>query len=505
MDEGLLARLSETIASVGRVVAELRTAASTQHQPHDVPPVSPTVSRPADDRLWHARPATPSATTSGTALSAEDLANTITPSVPRVRPPTPCTGCANFPACLSTAFHVGAAFPDEWMKAHDIVRRGRCSQHGAIDDADVGLSYLTGVSLCIATLCMVVRSGNSNKKKCLHKIGEYGSFLTISECVHGNNAENLFNILRLLPLKACLSLLARVTGLHRNTVRSVYLTKVMWAMGWAYARLRRATKFTDCQVDETHFGSRKYNRGKRARKDHYWCVTLTQGDVTIWELVEKRGKATLTAIIAKYMDPDGWCTVITDGWRGYNDVKSIPCVRRHEVVIHKKKGKKASFVNANGFTTNAAEGCHGAIKKTIKQVFYNYGRTCEQLQTRIAFACLFFCKDQEGRFRVLLEAVKDWNGIAYVFDEVKPLPSDQRDPEDPEDEASSSSSDEDDGEELAMMDRIQLSETSQFKSHRAQDTFAARRADLEPINDEELAHTQRRLRSSHRVRFGDQL
>lgn len=87
------------------------------------------------------------------------------------------------------------------------------------------------------------------------------------------------------------------------------------------------------EVDESYFFRRKYNRGQRRRGK--WVVGMVErGSGRCWlEVVAKRDAATIERIINAHILPG--TTIVTDAWRGYNNVGQMRNgVYTHEVVVH---------------------------------------------------------------------------------------------------------------------------------------------------------------------------
>jgi IS1 family transposase len=208
---------------------------------------------------------------------------------------------------------------------------------------------------------------------------------------------------------------AEQLGKHRNGVKEVYYKKIIHACAQYFENHLGHYKFTNVQIDETYFGKRKYNAGKPVRASHHWAVTFTQGDVTVWHLVRARDQETLAALIRQHLAPGGSAVVTTDGWRGYKNAKSIPGVAAHHVCVHQRVGKKKTFVNKDGKHINNSESAHASVKRTLKAMFYHYGKGSIQLQANLAIATLFFNKSPDERLRVLLEAVSEWDGRPREF------------------------------------------------------------------------------------------
>jgi hypothetical protein len=74
------------------------------------------------------------------------------------------------------------------------------------------------------------------------------------------------------------------------------------------------------EVDESKFGSRKYNKGHAI--EGVWVVggvARTPGRELFLEIVEERSTRTLTRILKKHIVPGS--IIHTDCWKGYNSDK----------------------------------------------------------------------------------------------------------------------------------------------------------------------------------------
>ena len=121
------------------------------------------------------------------------------------------------------------------------------------------------------------------------------------------------------------------------------------------------------ECDETHFGYRKYYKGRRQRQGGQVCLqTLLEVDDSNYRRQAKRLKVeiapdkkadTLLGNIEKHVKPSS--RIQTDGLRAYRGIS--------------RRGYDHSFVNHSrsewkrrGCTTNTVEGTHGAMKRLIR-------------------------------------------------------------------------------------------------------------------------------------------
>ena len=89
----------------------------------------------------------------------------------------------------------------------------------------------------------------------------------------------------------------------------------------------------DCEVDESKFFKRKYNRGRVV--PGRWVVGGIERDTGRCFMVEvaRRDAPTLEAVLRQWIRPGS--RIITDGWNGYNGVAAMPGRNYiHDVVIH---------------------------------------------------------------------------------------------------------------------------------------------------------------------------
>ena len=120
------------------------------------------------------------------------------------------------------------------------------------------------------------------------------------------------------------------------------------------------------EIDESKFGKRKYNRGRRVVGKWIlggWCRTT--GECFLVECTNnKRDHHTLLRLIKQHVNPGK--IILTDKWRGYNALGRHGFT--HLVVNH-----RAGFVDPiTGVHTNACEGMWFHAKRHMRQGF---GRT----------------------------------------------------------------------------------------------------------------------------------
>ena len=112
------------------------------------------------------------------------------------------------------------------------------------------------------------------------------------------------------------------------------------------------------EVDESKFGSRKYNRGRRV--DGVWVfggIERTREKRCFVEVVENRTAETLHDLISKHIATGS--IVYTDLWRGYIGIENLGVT--HGTVNHSQ-----NFVDpTTGVHTNTIEGLWNGIKRQI--------------------------------------------------------------------------------------------------------------------------------------------
>ncbi len=95
------------------------------------------------------------------------------------------------------------------------------------------------------------------------------------------------------------------------------------------------------EVDESKFFKRKYNRGRRVPGMWVFGGIERVSGKCFLVAVAQRDAATLEALLVRFVRPGS--RIISDGWRGYNNVANIPGQNYvHDVVIHER-----NFVDPN--------------------------------------------------------------------------------------------------------------------------------------------------------------
>ena len=112
------------------------------------------------------------------------------------------------------------------------------------------------------------------------------------------------------------------------------------------------------QLDESKFGTRKYNRGHSV--EGVWLfggVEETESRKFFAVNVLKRDSETLTQLILKHVLPGS--IIVTDGWKGYNEIK------KNQNFIHHTVNNSIQLVNTTGFHSNTIEGTWSGLKATV--------------------------------------------------------------------------------------------------------------------------------------------
>ena len=110
------------------------------------------------------------------------------------------------------------------------------------------------------------------------------------------------------------------------------------------------------EIDESKFGKRKYNRGRRV--DGVWVfggIERESGRMFL-EAVPDRTSATLIPIIKKYVLPE--TTIYSDCWKSYD------CLVR-EGYLHGTVNHSIEFVSEAGVCTNKIESTWRAVKSSL--------------------------------------------------------------------------------------------------------------------------------------------
>ena len=207
-----------------------------------------------------------------------------------------------------------------------------------------------------------------------------------------------------LPLKkwfyAIFLFLSHKRGISScQLARDIHVTqKTAWFM---LHRIRQNIKDDDTnfedqtQVDETYVGGK--TSAKHQRRKNYNAAKIgkknmgrsTETKVPVMGLLSK-GKVytqviadtsaeVLQGIINRLVKKGS--TVVSDGWKGYNDVKNNNY--QHEVVIH----SEGIYVNKKGFHTNGIEGYWSHLKRMITGIYYvvspkHLPKYCKEMEFR---------------------------------------------------------------------------------------------------------------------------
>jgi len=128
------------------------------------------------------------------------------------------------------------------------------------------------------------------------------------------------------------------------------------------------------EINESKFGKRKYNRGKRV--DGVWVFGDVERDSKrCFVTVTDRSAATLVPIIKRWLLPG--TTVLSNCWRAYSSLVIEGFV--HETVNH-----SIEFVSECRTHTNTIEGTWSALKKSLP----HYGTTKDLYNSYFAEYCI---------------------------------------------------------------------------------------------------------------------
>ena len=138
------------------------------------------------------------------------------------------------------------------------------------------------------------------------------------------------------------------------------------------------------EIDESKFGKRKYNRGRRVVGKWVLCgFCRTTGDCFLVECTgNRRDHNTLITLIKEHVLPG--TTILTDKWKGYNALQhhGFP----HQVVNHSQ-----GFVDpVTGVHTNSCEGMWFHAKNHMRR---GTGRTrTDSAAMTVALSEFMWCK-----------------------------------------------------------------------------------------------------------------
>ena len=143
---------------------------------------------------------------------------------------------------------------------------------------------------------------------------------------------------------------------------------------------RKQYRMKECQVDESLFGKRKYNRGHMVNGS--WVVGVCEEGQHAdrkklrMEVCPNRNQATLTPFILKYVRPGTW--LAHDYWRGYadgtqgtTDILAAEGIRGMPV-NHDKGFKEWSPKHRKWVNTNTIEGNWNAVIAKVPKRHYRY-------------------------------------------------------------------------------------------------------------------------------------
>ncbi|VDL81224.1 unnamed protein product [Nippostrongylus brasiliensis] len=117
-------------------------------------------------------------------------------------------------------------------------------------------------------------------------------------------------------------------------------------------------------VDETLVTKRKYNRGRWTRQHQWLFGGYERGSGNSFlVLVRRRDARTLLKLITKYIRPG--TTIISDSWRAYNGISSLPQGYLHLTVNH-----RMNFVDLNSGAHTQNIECHWQKFKALAKRKY---------------------------------------------------------------------------------------------------------------------------------------
>ena len=153
------------------------------------------------------------------------------------------------------------------------------------------------------------------------------------------------------------------------------------------------------EIDESKFGKRKYNTGKRV--DGVWVFGGIERDNKkncFFVVVNKRDSRTLLPLIRRYIKPGS--TIVSDCWKAYDRIPRLGLNYTHKKVNH-----RIEYVNEEGFHTNTIESTWHrlkAFKKTMsKKLIDTY--FCEFIFRRHFFTDI----DANLRFSAFLKFITE--------------------------------------------------------------------------------------------------
>ena len=171
--------------------------------------------------------------------------------------------------------------------------------------------------------------------------------------------KQILRVLELWIAKASKNIISFVTGIDRKTVwRILKRTKDILIPNYYTSLDQIGGKDMIVEIDESKFGKRKYNRGHHV--EGVWVLGLIERQepkrIRLYVL-DDRKKDTLNNLITKNVEQT--TTIITDGWKGYVNLKNL--FSEHQVVNHSLHYKDP----ATNACTNTIEGSWLGVKMHI--------------------------------------------------------------------------------------------------------------------------------------------
>jgi transposase-like protein len=147
---------------------------------------------------------------------------------------------------------------------------------------------------------------------------------------------------------------ARELGISENTIRGYFAILLDKAEKKFEEEFANERFHMAVQIDESPFGRRKYNRGRKVKQDWVFGICEAKPGGRIYmEPVLKRDAATLAPIIFQHVDVDA--LIASDEWAAY---RMLNAHYFHTTVCH-----KANFVDPRtGIHTQRIEALWGSCK-----------------------------------------------------------------------------------------------------------------------------------------------
>lgn len=206
-------------------------------------------------------------------------------------------------------------------------------------------------------MCIIVEEGEKFKfrcNSCANKFGlaPKGYFLHNAKISYENVLKMIYffvNEIRVWQVEVMLGISKTTIGDYFNLCREICFEALQ----------RSKRKIGGCgktvEIDESMFGKRKYNRGKKVAG--VWVVGGIERESKdcFLRIVERRDEKTLLSVIKEHVEEG--TKIVTDEWRGYKSITNFNYL--HSTVNHSKGFKNPE----TGETTNKIEGCWAQVRK----------------------------------------------------------------------------------------------------------------------------------------------